>query len=128
LNRILIDTNIYVAFKRGNERVIEMFHKVEYIGLNSVVLGELYSGFKGGSKEKSNIKDLERFLETPRVNTVVIDETTAEYYAHIFWNLKVKGTPLPTNDIWIAASAMQHGLALFSFDNHFQAIEGLLQV
>ena len=63
---------------------------------------------------------------TIRVETVMIDEETSEFYAKIYWDLKRKGKPVPSNDMWVAASAMRHGLALFAFDDHFKNIDGLL--
>jgi tRNA(fMet)-specific endonuclease VapC len=126
MKRILIDTNAYAAFKRNDLVALEVVRSSEHIGLNMVVLGELYSGFKGGSREAMNRKELEQFLDSPRVETILIDEETAEFYAKIFWDLKKKGKPIPGNDLWVAASAMRHGLALFTYDNHFRNIDGLL--
>lgn len=126
MKRILIDTNAYAAFKRNDPVAIEVVRSSEHIGINMVVLGELYSGFKGGSKEARNRKELAQFLDSPRVETILIDEETAEFYAKIFWDLKKKGKPIPGNDLWVAASAMRHGLALFTYDNHFRNIDGLL--
>ena len=126
MKRILIDTNIYVAFKRNVKEVVEVLRTVDYIGINTVILGELYAGFKGGTKEKKNKVELDQFLDSPRVEIISVDEATAEVYAHIFWNLRKKGYPIPTNDIWVAASAFQHNLALFTLDNHFNKIDGLI--
>ena len=69
---------------------------------------------------------MEAFLNSPRVEMLLHDLETAEYYALIVKRLRAKGRPIPTNDIWIAANAMKHGLALYSFDNHFEEIEGLV--
>lgn len=126
MKRIIIDTNIYVAFKRNIQSVVEVLMKVEYIGINTIVLGELYSGFKGGSKENLNKQELEQFLDKPRVEVIPIDEITTEFYAQVYWNLRRKGNPIPTNDMWIAASALQYGLALFSLDAHFNKVNGLM--
>ncbi|PIQ93684.1 MAG: VapC toxin family PIN domain ribonuclease [Nitrospirae bacterium CG_4_10_14_0_8_um_filter_41_23] len=126
MKRILIDTNSYAAFKRDNPIAVNTLKMVEYIGVNIIVLGEILSGFKGGSKEAKNREELEQFLDSPRVHVVQMDEETAEFYAKIYWDLKKKGKPIPTNDIWVAASAMRHGLALFTFDGHFNDINGLL--
>ena len=126
MKRILIDTNAYAAFKRNDLVALEVVRSSEHIGINMVVLGELYSGFKGGSREARNRKELAQFLDSPRVETILIDEETAEFYAKIFWDLKKKGKPIPGNDLWVAASAMRHGLALFTYDSHFRNIDGLL--
>lgn len=126
MKKILIDTNAYVAFKKNNADAVNTFKQMEYIGINIVVLGELLSGFKGGSKESTNRKELEQFLDSPRVNLLMLDEETAEFYARIYWDLKKRGKPIPTNDLWVAASAMKYGLALFSYDEHFTNIAGLI--
>ncbi|MEJ2695549.1 MAG: type II toxin-antitoxin system VapC family toxin [Candidatus Sulfobium sp.] len=126
MKRILIDTNAYAAFKRNDPLAIEVIRSSEHIGINVVVLGELYSGFKGGNKEISNRRELGQFLDSPRVEAILIDEETAEFYAKVFWDLKKKGKPIPGNDIWVAASAMRHGLALFTYDDHFKSVDGLL--
>jgi len=126
MKRILIDTNAYAAFKKNETGAVDVFKIVEYIGVNIVVLGELLSGFKGGTKEVKNRKELEQFLDSPRVNLIQLDEETAEFYARVYWDLKRKGKPVPTNDLWVAASAMRHGLALFTYDEHFDSIDGLI--
>ncbi|MEW6186372.1 MAG: type II toxin-antitoxin system VapC family toxin [Thermodesulfobacteriota bacterium] len=126
MKRILIDTNIYTAFKRNVSEVTDTLRRVDYIGMNTVVLGELHGGFKGGSREKQNILELERFLDSPRVHVLLIDETTAEYYGQIYGRLHQKGNPIPTNDLWIAASAFQHSLALYTLDSHFSKVDGII--
>ena len=126
MKRILADTNAYAAFKKNAAAAVAAFRSVEYIGINIIVLGELFSGFKGGSKEAQNRRELEQFLASPRVDVVLPDEETAEFYAKIYWDLKKKGKPVPTNDIWVAASAMRHGLSLFTYDDHFNIISGLI--
>jgi tRNA(fMet)-specific endonuclease VapC len=126
MKKILLDTNTYAAFKQNREDVIETIQHVDYIGINSIVFGELLAGFKGGKREAQNRKELDGFLDSPRVDQIAINDETAEYYAKIFCDLKSRGLPVPTNDLWIAASAMQHGLALYTLDVHFQKINGLL--
>ena len=126
MKKIIIDTNFYVAFKRRGETAMTTLAKAEYIAVNTVVLGELLAGFRCGSKEEHNREELEQFLDSPRVDLVSIDDGTAEFYAQIFAELKERGRPIPTNDLWLAASAMQHGLALATYDEHFNHIRGLL--
>jgi len=126
MKRILLDTNTYAAFKRNDQIAMSIIRTSEYLGINVIVLGELYGGFKGGSKEKTNKEELEQFLDSPRVQIIQLDEETAEFYANIYWDLKKKGKPVPSNDMWVAASAMRHGLALFTYDEHFKDIKGLL--
>jgi predicted nucleic acid-binding protein len=88
-------------------------------------LGELLAGFAVGSREAKNRTELQQFLASDRVHILFIDDSTAAYYATVYRLLRSKGRPIPTNDMWIAASALQHGYALFSYDGHFQAIDGL---
>jgi len=126
VRRILIDTNFYVAFKRQQFGAEELLKGVDFIGISTVVLGELLAGFRCGSKEVDNRMELEKFLASPRVELIDIDEQTAEFYAEIYRGLRAKGQPIPTNDLWIAASSLRHGLAVATFDEHFKAIEGLL--
>ncbi len=126
MKRIMIDTNIYTSFKRNDAFVPEILRRAEFIGIPIVVLGELFCGFKGGSKEHKNREELEQFLDSPRVHIIQMDEETADFYANIFWDLKKKGTPIPTNDIWVAASTMRYGVHLFTHDRHFKNIDGLL--
>lgn len=126
MKKILIDTNAYAAFKKNSPAALNVIRTAEYIGVNIVVFGELLSGFKGGTREAINRKELEQFLDSPRVHVIQLDEETAEFYAKIFWDLKKKGKPVPTNDLWVAASAMRHGLSLFTYDEHFDNINGLI--
>jgi predicted nucleic acid-binding protein len=81
-----------------------------------------------GSKEAWNRKELTSFLNNPRVFLDQVTETTAEFYADIYLRLRSKGTPIPANDMWIAASAMEHGCALYSLDRHFRMVDGLLRI
>ena len=126
MRRIAIDTNIYTSFKCNDQGVVEAFRDCDLIGVDIAVIAELFSGFSLGAKEKKNRQELEAFLNSPRVEVLLHDLETADYYALIVKRLKAKGRPIPSNDIWIAANAMKHGLALYSFDNHFEEIEGLL--
>ena len=126
MRRILIDTNIYTGFKRDDPVIVGTFQHLDFIGINITVLAELYAGFKGGNKELKNRLELEDFMNSSRVHFINHDIDTADFYAQIFNNLKEKGKPIPTNDIWVAASAMQNGLALFSLDRHFSNIDGLI--
>lgn len=126
MRRIAIDTNIYISFKLNDQSVVEAFRDCDLIAVDITVIAELFSGFSLGAKEKKNREELEAFLNSPRVEVHLHDFETADYYALIVKRLKAKGRPIPTNDIWIAANAMKHGLALYSLGNHFEMIEGLL--
>lgn len=126
MRRIAIDTNVYVAFKSHEQSVVEAFRDCDLIGVDITVIAELLSGISLGDKEKKNREELESFLNSPRVEVLDHDIETADYYALVVRRLKKKGRPIPTNDIWIAANAMKHGLALYSFDSHFEEIDGLV--
>jgi predicted nucleic acid-binding protein len=128
MNKILIDTNVYSEFKRNNIDVVKKLQEVKYIAISTIVLGEITAGFKLGNREQTNSSELNYFLDTSRVHFLTLDEDTADIYATIFKQLKLNGTPIPANDIWIAASAIQHGLALYSLDKHFANIDKLLLV
>jgi tRNA(fMet)-specific endonuclease VapC len=104
---------------------VRIFQHAPAIFLNSVVFGELLSGFAIGSRERANRDELNLFLRSARVSPVPLDYQTAERYANIYRALRNAGTPIPSNDIWIAASAKQHDLPLFSYDEHFQLVKGL---
>jgi tRNA(fMet)-specific endonuclease VapC len=122
---LLIDTNAYTAFKRGNVDIVEALAWADSLLLNSVVLGELLAGFASGSREAKNREELARFLDTPRVQVLPITTRTADAYALAYAGLRRKGTPIPTNDLWIAASAMETGAALLTLDAHFSHVDGL---
>jgi tRNA(fMet)-specific endonuclease VapC len=124
--KVLLDTNAYAAFKRGREQAIAIVQRAASIGLPSVVLGELLGGFALGSKEAENKRDLKQFFSSPRVQVLSVDEHTASHYAAVYASLKRKGRPIPTNDLWIAATALQHGYVLYSYDAHFAEIDGLV--
>ncbi len=128
MKKILIDTNIYSYAMRGDHDVTDQVKKMDEIGISVISIGELYSGFKAGSKQLENHSELEFFLDSPRVVLYSVDIITADYYSEILSGLKKAGTPIPTNDIWIAAVAFQHGLKLFTKDVHFSFIKGLVTV
>lgn len=128
MKQILLDTNAYVAFKRGAQEALEIIQGVEAIGISTIVLGELLSGFSAGRREAENRRGLDAFLESARVTVLAVDEETADCYSRVYRGLKRKGKPIPTNDLWIAATALQHGAALFSYDKHFAAVDGVIVV
>lgn len=126
MNRVLIDTNVYSGALRGDQDIVVVLRQAEHIGLSVISMGELFSGFKGGTREEENRRELGVFLDSPRVALYPVDEYTAQHYCAVLDQLRRSGTPIPTNDIWIAATAFQHGLALFTRDSHFSRIKGLL--
>jgi predicted nucleic acid-binding protein len=126
MKKMLIDTNIYSFAMRGDPETISILQRAHEIALCSMSIGELLSGFQGGNREQENREELEEFLDALRVVVYAIYEDTAEFYAAILNDLREKGTPIPTNGIWIASVAFQHGLKLFLKDQHFINISGLI--
>ena len=124
--RILIDTSAYAAFLRGNPEIKDALRQADEIFLNPIVIGEWIAGFLMGKKEKKNRAILRDFLSSPRVETLDMDEETSERDAVIFSYLRSRGTPIPTNDLWIACSAMQHGLKLLATDQHYFSVPQVL--
>ncbi len=128
MRKVMIDTNIYSLAMKGDQNTTDILRKVDYIGISTISIGELIAGFQAGTREKKNREELDLFLDSPRVIVYDIDDETSEFYALIFNQLKSAGTPIPTNDIWIAASVFQHGHRLFSHDKHFEKIQGLFLI
>lgn len=122
MSRIFLDTSAYSAFKRGHPHIQHRIREASLIQVNPVVLGELRAGFLKGARLTENLSELAQFLGSPRVMVVAMDEETAERYAVILDSLRRAGRPIPTNDIWIAASAMQLGSILVTTDPHFRGI------
>lgn len=125
MRSLLVDTNAYVALLRGDREVVEVVAYAERLLLNSVVLGELLAGFEAGDRAARNRDELARFLDSPRVGVLAIGAATADSYALVYANLRRKGQPIPSNDLWIAASALEHGLGLLSLDAHFAHVDAL---
>lgn len=123
--RLLLDTSAYSAFKRGHPRVVELVRAASSIALNAIVLGELLSGFTRGGQVEQNRRELEAFHESPRVRVLQMGPETAERFALVHRALHDAGTPIPTHDMWIAASALEHGLRVLTTDAHFLRIATL---
>jgi predicted nucleic acid-binding protein len=122
MTRVLLDTSAYSAFMLGHPEAKVALQHADEIYLTPGVLGELLAGFIRGKWRKKNERELRAFLSAPRVQVIDVDEDTAQRYAVILNALWKAGTPIPTNDIWIAASAMQHGLRLLTRDAHYQKV------
>src|SRR3712207_755211 len=122
VKEVLLDTNAYVAFKQGRTEAVDIVRRASQVALNSVVIGELLAGFAVGSREAKNRAELQQFLAFPQVLFLQIHQATADSYASIHRTLRHKGRPIPTNDMWIAASALHHHLARYSDDKHFRQI------
>jgi tRNA(fMet)-specific endonuclease VapC len=124
--KLCIDTNAYSAFLEINNNVAPLLEQVETILLSTIVLGELYAGFLIGSRYEANCSLLKKFISRAGVSVVDISEDIAERYGEIVAQLKKQGAPIPTNDIWIAATALETGARLVSYDDHFQHVPGLI--
>jgi tRNA(fMet)-specific endonuclease VapC len=123
--RLALDTNRYTDLCRGDASVIDMVEFADEVRLPFIVVGELRAGFAVGSQGPRNESVLRQFLLKPRVGVLYADDQTTHHYASIFRQLRQQGTPIPTNDMWIAALALQHSLALFARDAHFDALPQL---
>ena len=126
MSRILLDTSTYTAFMRDHAETVSLLREADQIFINATVIGELLGGFRAGGRRAKNESELERFVSSPRVAILDIDEDTAQRYAEIYATLRSAGTPIPTNDLWIASSAMQYGLQLVTLDAHFTRVPQIL--
>jgi len=125
VKRVLIDTNIYIEAMFGNPEIVQKLQKVDMIGLSAISIGELLAGFKIREKQSEQVSQFEEFLDSPRVELCSVTYSTADFYSEIYLKLRKAGTPIPTNDIWIAATALEHGFRIFTIDKHFQNVVGL---
>ncbi|MBN1611224.1 MAG: type II toxin-antitoxin system VapC family toxin [Polyangiaceae bacterium] len=122
MTALCLDTSAYSHFKRGDEPAVEAIAWTRRIAVPVVVLGELRAGFAAGKRSSINERELRAFLSNPVVEVLDVDEPASAIYAEIVQQLKRAGTPLPSNDIWIAALAAREGLPVLTYDAHFQAI------
>lgn len=122
---IALDTNAYSDFARGKPSRVQIFRTAARLYMPLIVLGELRAGFAVGARREINAASLHHFLNSPRVTVLSPDEQTTHHYAQIYSQLRPQGIMIPTNDIWIAALAIQHHLVLCSSDAHFQHIPQL---
>ena len=120
--RIVIDTNRYKDFCEGIDDAVDTIRKSSEIYIPFIVIAELRAGFACGNKGPENEQILSRFLNKTRVRLLFADEGTTYVYANLFRQLRTQGTPIPTNDLWISALTVQHGLLLFSRDKHFKEL------
>ena len=122
MSRICLDTSAYSHFRRGEPRVVEYLDRADWIGVPSIVVGELRAGFQLGSRADDNAGELDEFLSHPFVEALLVDTSVAQIYGEIFADLRSRGRPLPTNDIWIAATAARAGATVLTFDRHFESV------
>ena len=126
--RILLDSNAYSAFMRGNHEVRNLIQAAEEVLFSAIVVGEQLFGFRHGAQYERNLAELRSFLERPYVSFVPVGPVTADRYSRVMTALMAKGRPIPTNDVWIAAHAMETGADLVSADRHFEHVEGIALV
>lgn len=126
MKTLMIDTSAYALFKRGHQGTLAHVRKAPTILLPAIVLGELWAGFEIGSRKSQNRDDLDAFLASPRVSVASVVSETGERYARIYAYLRNSGRPIPTNDLWIAASAMEHSATLLTADAHFLHIPQII--
>ena len=125
MRRVLLDTNAYARLLAGDANVLDQVAEAEQVHLSVFVMGELLAGFRGGTKFAQNRKMLKTFLAKPTVSFLGASAETAEIFAQIKNDLRKAGTPIPINDVWIAAQAMETGSVLVTYDGHFRGVPGL---
>jgi tRNA(fMet)-specific endonuclease VapC len=126
--RVALDTNRYVDLCKGVDETVSLLEEAEAILLPFVVLGELRAGFVHGRRQVDNERTLRRFLLKDGVQVLFADDQTTHHYAAVFHQLRNQGTPIPTNDIWLAALVLQHNLALHARDKHFDHLPQIVRV
>lgn len=126
MKSLMLDTSAYAEFKRGHADVISQIRRTAAVLLPVIVLAELLAGFEIGSRRTQNRNELDSFLASSRVSVVHVTNETAERYARIYAYLRQNGRPIPTNDLWIAASVMEHSTVLITADAHFLDIPQIL--
>jgi predicted nucleic acid-binding protein len=122
--KLVLDTNIYSDYAEGLPQTVDFMATYgEFIYLPSVVIGELYFGFMKGSRQQFNEKKLHQFIGRLRVEIINVNANVARKYAIIYLSLQKKGTKIPINDVWIAASCMEVGGTLLTRDQHFKVVD-----
>lgn len=120
--RLAVDVNRYSDFCRGVPEAVETVQAADEVVFPFITLAEIRAGFLAGTRARMNESALQEFLRSHRVAILFADQATTHFYAEIYADLRRAGTPIPTNDIWIAALVTQHGLTLFSRDRHFEKV------
>jgi tRNA(fMet)-specific endonuclease VapC len=126
--RVALDTNRYVDLCKGRVETVTLLEEAEVVVLPFVVLGELRAGFALGRREAENERTLRRFLLKEGVEVLFADDQTTHHYAAVFRQLRKQGTPIPTNDMWLAALVLQHNLVLHARDKHFDHLPQVIRV
>lgn len=126
--KVALDTNRYVDLCKGVAETVELLEAADAVILPFVVIGELRAGFAFGRRQVENERTLRRFLMTDGVTVLYADDQTTHHYAAVFRQLRAQGTPIPTNDIWLAALVLQYNLALHARDRHFDHLPQLMRM
>lgn len=126
--RVALDTNRYVDLCKGLRETIEIAENADEIVLPFIVIAELRAGFAHGRSQVENERTLRRFLLKDGVRVLYADDQTTHHYAAVFRQLRTQGTPIPTNDMWIAAMVLQHNLALHDRDKHFAQLPQIVRI
>ena len=126
--RVALDTNRYVDLCKGVAETVALLEAAEVVVMPFVVLAELRAGFAHGRRQVENERILRRFLLTEGVAVSFADDQTTHHYASLYRQLRKQGTPIPTNDLWLAALVLQHNLALHARDAHFEHLPQLVRV
>jgi tRNA(fMet)-specific endonuclease VapC len=126
--RVAIDTNRYVDLCKGIAETIEILETADVLILPLVVLAELRAGFLLGRRQVENERSLHRLLLKDGVELLYPDDQTTHHYASVYRQLRKQGTPIPTNDMWLAALVLQHNLALHARDRHFDHLPQIVRV
>jgi tRNA(fMet)-specific endonuclease VapC len=120
--RFCLDTSAYSHFKRGEPAVVDLIDRAEWLGMRVIVLGELAVGFRRGRRAREHQSELTQFLDNRVVEVLPLSEDLVGIYADIVLDLRQSGTPLPVNDIWIAAVAVRWGAPVLTYDSPFRSI------
>ena len=126
MSDVCIDTSAYSQLMRGRDALKVRLEEADMVYVPTTVLGELYAGFEMGSRRDLNAAELREFLEQPAVAVVQTGENVAERYGRLVQQLRAQGTPIPTNDIWIAAAVLETGSRLLAYDAHFSQVPGVI--
>lgn len=125
MKKVLLDTSAYSRLLAGDRKVLDELEKASIIYFSVIVIGELLAAFRAGSIERKNREILEKFINKPTVAVINVSFETSDIYADIMYSLKKKSTPIPINDVWIAAHAIETGSKLITFDRRLLNISGL---
>jgi len=124
-SRLVLDTSAYSRLRDGDDRVVDLLAGCEVVLLPAIVLGELEAGFRAGSRYRENRRVLDEFLSEPFVQTLPVTTGVAARYGALFAALRRSGTPIPTNDLWIAAATLDCAGHLLTFDRHFEHVDSI---